>query len=288
MGRHSNKVREALKELKSNTTNTSEENLVVLARQKAGESLDIDISSKFKSVTERKIAKDLLQKYLNDYAIETISERNTLQEIIYLEVLQIRLQEKLNDFYEKDSKALPLNVIEIVHKNSDAIIRLKTTLGLNKSKDKKNAYDVLEHLQRRFKIWLEQNQASRTIKCPHCSKFIFLKMRTEAWEAQKHPFFRDNMIYNKALFAKFGQNVMIDKDFIASVLEVSQDYADWVVNKVKQQEQQDLTLKESTSDGTEEKAGEETSKETEVKPIVIEESQNNEQQTNSTEENPSI
>ena len=256
MGRYSDKVRKQLVELRKAHPGKTDQELLDIARHKAGETADpkYDISSKFKSASERKIANSLLQKYLNDYAIETISERNTLTEIIYLEVLQIRLQEKLNELYDNENKALPLNYIDTVHKNSDAIVRLKTTLGLNKSKDKKSAYDVLQHLNKRFKVWREQNQASRTIKCPYCSKFVFLKMRTEAWEALKHPFFRDNMIYNKHLFKHFGKKIEIDRDFVAGVLETSPDYVDWLQTKTRQQDQTDKILDKEPNEQNESEA----------------------------------
>jgi len=213
---------------------------------------DINIAAKFKDIGEQQMAQDLLGKYLRDYAIESISDKNILQEIIYLEVVQLRLQEKLNDMYEKEAKVLPLNIIDTIHKNSDAIVKLKNTLGLNKSRDKLNTYDVLDHLKRRFKVWRENNQASRTVKCPYCWKFILLKMRTDAWETQGHPFFKDNMVYNKHLFAHLGQTVNIDRNFIAGVLETSPDYVEWVINKVQQPEGVPTNGSEEKGQGKEE------------------------------------
>lgn len=192
---------------------------------------DIDICEKFSKKEERKFAKGLLDKYLADYTIETISDKNTLKDIIYLEVLQTRLEDKLNQFFDEDLKAIPLDLIELLHKNTDAISKLKATLGLNKGKDKQNSFDALEHLKKRFKKWRDNNQASRTLKCPYCTKFILLKISTEAWEAMKHPFFKDTVIYNEHLFAHLNEQVVIDRDFIAKVLTVSPDYVDFIINK---------------------------------------------------------
>ncbi len=213
--------------------NKPEAELMAIAKHKVEQDeADIDIVGKFKNLAEKKIAKSLQNKYLEDYEIETVSDKNTLKEVIYLEVIQNRLQEKLNDFYETDNKAVPFNLIEIIHKNSDAIIRLKNTLGLNRSKEKRSSYDVLEHLKKRFKKWLFENQASRTLSCPHCGKMILLKIRTAIWEAQKHPFFRDKVLYNKHLMHMLHTG-QITRDDVGKVLEQSPDMCDWIIDKIE-------------------------------------------------------
>ena len=211
----------------------------ILARAEANlRKKSLDISKLFVDPEEASKARELLDKYLTDYSIETISDKNTLQEVIYLEVIQARLQAKMNEFYNADTKAVPTNVLEVIHKNSDAIIRLKNTLGLNRGKEKREAYDVLQHLIRRADKWRDENQGSRTLKCPKCSQFILLKIRTQAWEAQGHPFYKDTMLYNKALFEKYyGQTVVVNDKFIAEVLEVSEDFPAWVKQKSRPQEE---------------------------------------------------
>lgn len=195
--------------------------------------IDSDLAVKFSDRTERRMAQDLLGRYLADYQIESVSERNTLQEIIYLEVLQLRLQEKLNQQYSTETKFLPFDIIGVIHKNSEMISKLKSTLGLNKSKEKVVGYDAFTHMQKRWRKWREENQAGRSLKCPHCQQWILLKMRMEAWESQQHPFFRDNTIYNKVLFANLGKTIEITRDFIAKVLDFSPDYVDWMIAKSK-------------------------------------------------------
>ena len=192
-----------------------------------------DQEERFSDEAERQIATALLAKYKSDYVIESIAELNTLNEIIYFEVVQIRLQTTMNELH-KELKATNYDVLDILHKNSEIILKLKNSLGLAKNKDEKRGYDAFADLKDRYKIWLDSNQAARTLKCPHCQQFMLLKMRTAAWEAQKHPYFKDNLIYNKYLFDKLGKTIEIDKHFIASVLETSSDYITWVIQKVNQ------------------------------------------------------
>jgi hypothetical protein len=212
---------------------TPDEELWAIARQRAREEVQAKgLVSKFKSASEKAQARSLLKRYLEDYSIETVSDRNTLKEVIYLEVVQTRLQDKLNEFHERDSKAIPIQLVEIIHKNSKIIIELKNALGLNKAKEKKSSYDAFDHLKKRFKKWREENQASRTLICPHCAKMVLLKIRTDIWEAQKHPFFKDKILYNKYLMELYRSN-KISKEDVARVLECSPDYIDWLIDKIE-------------------------------------------------------
>lgn len=211
------------------------------------------IVDRFRLKDERKLAKVLLEKYLRDYDIESISDCNTLEEIIFLEVIQLRLQDKMNEEYAGDVKAVPFDTLDVLHKNSEAITDLKATLGLNKT-GKGSSYDAFESVKKRFKVWRSQNQGSRTMKCPHCLKPMLLKIRTEAWEAQEHPFFEDTILYNKALFGQLGNKILIDRDFIASVLNVSPDYVDFILTKVKPQPRKESNGSEEIQTEVQEKA----------------------------------
>ncbi len=222
----------------------------LLEKEKSG----VDMVSMFTNRKEIKRARILLEKYLEDYTIESISDKNTLKEVIYLEIVQQRLQEKLNEYYDKDSKAVPIQLVETIHKNSEAILKLKTSLGLNREKEQRSSVDILSIMKVRFKPWLRQNQASRTLLCPHegCGQMIMLKIRTEEWEAQKHPFFKDRILGNVHL-VKLYQNRIITKEDVAKILEASDDYVDWLIDKW-QLEEKPANLKEEGNDSEESSA----------------------------------
>lgn len=193
---------------------------------------EIDIASKFTDKNDRKQAKSLLSRYLHDFIIESVSDINTLKEIIYLEIVQFHLHDKLSDMYSSDTKIMNFSTLDIIHKNSDAILKLKATLGLKKEQERLDDYSSLELLKKRFKRWGEENQGSRYLKCPHCIKPILLKIRTEAWEALKHPFFQDNFLCNKHLLAHLGKTVEIDANFIAKVFNTSPNYITWMLARM--------------------------------------------------------
>jgi len=209
----------------------SEKDLWEVARWRVFED-EMQVVSRFKDKPSRVLAKKLLRNYFDDYSIESIADKNTLQELIYLEVVQARFQERLEQHYEEDSKAIPISLLNTIHENSEIITKLKDTLGLNRQKNlDKSPYDVLQHLLKRGKKWREENQASRTLKCPHCSEMILLKIKTDIWEAQGHPFFKDRVLYNKHL-VKLYKAGKITKDDFAKVLETSVFYVDWLLEKI--------------------------------------------------------
>ena len=208
--------------------------LQALADEEKSQLADIDLLTKFKSGSEKRLAKTLLGKYLREFSIENVSDKNTLAQVIYLEVTNLRIQEKLNEIYSRDAKAIPQDLIKTMNDNNDTVIKLKNMLGLSKPKEKKDTYTALEDYKERHRLWRENNQATRHIKCPYpeCNKFIWLKVRTEAWEAQQHPFFKDTFLYNKHLMDNLGKKVTIDMKFIAAVFGTSTNYVEKLLSKI--------------------------------------------------------
>ena len=216
--------------------NKTDEELKVIAEAKDSEAEkfldDMDVVSLFTNITEQKAAKVLLSKYLQDYELETISDKNILKQLIYLEVFQARLQTSAEE-YQKERKAVPLQILDSIHKNVDKIILLKEKLGLTKdakSASQSDAFKALEIIEHKAKVWRENNQATRRRVCPYCSKIVLWKIRPEAWEAQKHPFFKDRILHNTHIVKLFKEN-KLSKEDVAAIFECSTDYIEWLINR---------------------------------------------------------
>lgn len=193
---------------------------------------EINIESYFPDKKEQKAGKELLKKYLQDYSIETVSDRNTLCQLIYLEVLNLRLQRALNSA-QKDTNTISMPLVDTMHKNIKELTSLKEKLGITGNKKNEQVQDGFSYLQiikKKYKKWLEENQGSRTLWCPHCSKATLLKIKTDVWEAQKHPFFKDRILGNTHLIDLYKQG-KVDRSDVAKIFEVSNDYVDWLVQK---------------------------------------------------------
>lgn len=192
-----------------------------------------EVNRMFNSKDEIKYAKELLIKYLEDYQIESISDRNLLKQLVYLETIQfLRLQRAIND-YDETANGIPVQILDTFHRNLNKITELREKLGLNKDKEEKeDDYSALKKLQHKFKVWAQNNPLSRTICCPHCKKLILLKLRTDKYDAIKHPFFKDRFICNEHLLKMYLEN-RISKEDVALVLQTSTDYIDWILERVK-------------------------------------------------------
>ena len=215
-----NKSREELHEIATK---------LLLAKERES---DINIDSIFISKDEKKQAQVLLKKYLEDYTIETISDKNTLKQLIYLEILNYRLQTSLNDIHA-NTAGTPKDLVKTVHENIMQITTLKDKLGLTRQKEQLNSrdgYGYLVLLQKKYKKWLEENQASRYMTCPHCGKSILMKIKIDKYDAQKHPFFKDRILGNTHLI-KLYEEQKLSKDDLSKIFETSLDYIDWLISK---------------------------------------------------------
>jgi DNA-directed RNA polymerase subunit RPC12/RpoP len=193
--------------------------------------LKLGVDGLFTDKEEIKLAKELEKKYLSEYTIESVSDKNLLYYLIYLEVLHTaKLQKAANEFTASNEN-LPTWLLDSIHKNINQIIEIKDKLGLTKKEEVANdAYKSLEMLRKKFKLWCENNQASRTLVCPHCSQMVMLKIRTTQWEAQKHPFFKDRLLGNEHLIRLYKQGKLTKED-VANVLGTSSQYTDWLITK---------------------------------------------------------
>ena len=202
---------------------------------------DIEIASLFSDKKEILLGKKLLSKYLKDYTPTSVSDKNNLRHLIYLEMLQVRLQDKMN-VVNATSNAIPLQMIDSIHKNLREINDLKLKLGLvgiKREEVRSDAYKAWELLKDKFKRWREENQGSRSLVCPYCGKMVILKIRMEMWEAGKHPYFKDRILANKHLVKLYNEG-KVDRADVAAILECSEHYIDWLIDKWAKIEDKDV------------------------------------------------
>lgn len=187
---------------------------------------------------EKVKAKKAFDEYCARYHIEAYSDYQMLEELIYREVLQGRLRDKADAIEAKNEKEkkeekVPRNLVETMNENFNQIMSIKEKLGMFENKQGKDGFDYIQKLKEKFKKWCEENQGSRSLVCPHCSKMILLKIRTEAWEAQKHPFFKDKLLANRKLWQLYKEGKITKQD-IAEILGCSDRYVDWLEKKIFQ------------------------------------------------------
>ena len=176
--------------------------------------------------------------YRSHYHVEAYSDMQMLEELIYREILQERLKhkiEQLEEKYKKEEKeySVPRHVVETMNENFEQVLSIKEKLGMFTNKEGDDSFKYIQQLKEKFKIWCSENTGSRTLVCPHCSKIVLLRIRTDIWEAQQHPMFKDKTLYNQHLIDMYLTG-KINAEDVAKVLGTSPKYCEWLIEKFHQ------------------------------------------------------
>jgi hypothetical protein len=209
----------------------------IISKSKTKKEEEYNLDLMFSDTEQKDLAQELLKKYLKEYDIESVSDKNLLKQLIHLEIYHFKLQKKINNFSLEDGyKSYQLkDLTEALHKNLEQILKLKEKLGLltNRKEVSSDAFKAIELLKKKFRVWLDNNQASRFLICPWCSKEILLRIKTDAWESQKFPYFKDRLLGNDHLVKLYKMGKLTKED-VALILGTSSDYTDWLIEKWKE------------------------------------------------------
>ena len=192
---------------------------------------------------EKRWANNQFNSYRDRYHIDNFSDLEILSELVFREALQQRSKKKIEKYGEKakgkkegavtkkeTNTVIPQHLLSFLDENLERILTLKEKLGLFSDKTT-DPFQHIQTLKKKFKKWMSENQGSRTLICPHCSNMVMLKIRTDKYEAQKHPFFVDKILANKHLW-KMYKDGTITKEDVAKVLGTSDMYINWLEERI--------------------------------------------------------
>ena len=225
------KIKNMLRGQKQNK-GKSEEELDLLTKEKI-EKDEILGSLTFCLETERDFASNLLGKYLTESAIESFTDRDTLRQLIDLEIIVERIKALLNIEYDKANKAIPLQMLDQLTSLNNQIMDLKERLGLTQKKEDKNdTVKVIDNMLIRFHKWVNkpENRSNYEFQCPKCSEIFLVRRRLdkEKDEVKGHPWFIDGgILFNKAIFEDLDLG-KISEDQAARYLNATLDYIKWI------------------------------------------------------------
>ena len=199
------------------------------------------------STKEKNKALALFNEYKKRHHIERFSDLGILEELCFSEILQERYKgmiSKIERLSKKDvvktgtvkpqEIKIPEYILDFLNANLQKILTLKEKLGLFEEKKEDDPFKYIQRLKKKFQLWEQENQASRQVTCPFCSKIFFLHIRTDKYQASKSGFFEDKILKNEWLFKllKAGKITKLD---VAKVLlgkdVTSTDYVDWISDK---------------------------------------------------------
>jgi hypothetical protein len=193
--------------------------------------------------TEFKHGKEKFEEYTSIYHITQFSDLQLLEDLVFYEIASERMkvniedkkseQEKKNKTLPEKEYSIPTYIHTALNSNLEQILILKEKLGLLTKQDSNDSFSYLQLLKEKFKIWCSENTGSRTLICPHCSKIVLLRIRTDIWETQQHPMFKDKTLYNQHLIDMYLAG-KIDANDVAKVLGTSPKYTEWLIEKFHQ------------------------------------------------------
>lgn len=214
----------------------SKEELLRIAKKKANEEL-ADIDNLVTDIKEKKLAKKLLNKYLDDFDINNVSDRNDLNVLIFLEIVHVRLLTLLNDKAADADGAVPLHTLDAVHKNVEKMSELKTKLGLTSGKGEQDPLKVLDELKESAYTYITdpENRDRFEMKCPTCGEITLLWRETKDFKIVKHPLIlRGTTLYNKGLFDLVRKKKITAKELSDAFEVISEDYVNWCIEHIKE------------------------------------------------------
>jgi len=180
---------------------------------------------------EKKLAKKLFDDYRKHYSIDTLSDLQLLESLVYREIIQVRYKKKIEDISKSETvkakNIIPNALLEYLDGNLAQILILKEKLGLFSKNKEKDPYEYLTQLEHKFKKHRQENAGDYTIPCPFCSKMIFLMFKVKDYEAKKHPFFKGKFLTNDYLWKLYKEEKISAKD-LAKVFQTSTDYITWL------------------------------------------------------------
>jgi len=184
------------------------------------------------TTAEKRWGKQRFEDYQQIYPhLYKLSDLQLLEELVFLEALQERYKKRVrklgknkkDDEEEHVTKALQMQMKE----GLDQIVSLKEKLRMFESKEKLDAYRDFQDIFEKFKVWRKNNQGSRKVTCPFCSKVFFLMIRTDKYDAKKFPMFQDKLLCNEEMH-RWWKDGKISTEEYAKALGTSLDFPDWL------------------------------------------------------------
>jgi len=139
------------------------------AYQPKMEIIDNEVGS-WLSQDEADKAQELYNGYLKGRNITNFSDLVLLKTLVNYDIQSMRIQRIINDHLKKsndDAKGVfvPTKELNMLNEINEQILSLKKTLGLSDEKKTNDPLEYVNILKKKFKVWRENNQGTRTLTC---------------------------------------------------------------------------------------------------------------------------
>lgn len=180
---------------------------------------------------EQKKAIQLYERYVTEHSFESLAEKSTLVNLVYLEILNDRIKLFIKQEGEEKKGAIPLRMNEQLTFNTTQIMSLKEKLGMLKNKEDESALDLINELKEKALIYYNEHAGETYIKCPECQNLFRLLMKVDGLEPAKATFFRGTTLYNVKLMELYHYKKVTLED-CAEIMGVNSKYITFIYENI--------------------------------------------------------
>lgn len=179
------------------------------------------------SEAEKQKALQLYNQYVTEHSFESLAEKSTLINLVYLEILNDRIKQFIEKEGNEKQGAIPLRMTEQLVENTNQIMTLKEKLGMMKDAESESALDLLNELREKALAYYNEHAGETYVKCPECQSLFRLLMKIDGLEPAKATFFKGTTLYNVKLMELYHyKKLTIDE--VAEILGVNHKYVTFI------------------------------------------------------------
>ena len=204
----------------------SEEELIKIIDQKQQEE---ELLNSFIGLneTEKVKALQLYDRYITEHSFESLAEKSTLVNLVYLEILNDRIKLFIEQEGKEKSGAIPIRMTEQLIENTNQIMSLKEKLGMMRDAESESSLDLKKELEEKALTYYNEHAGETYVKCPECQSLFRLLMKIDGLEPAKATFFKGTTLYNQKLMELYHYK-KITLDEMAEILGVNTKYITFI------------------------------------------------------------
>ena len=208
----------------------SEEELIKIIDQKQQEE---ELLNSFIGLneTEKVKALQLYDRYITEHSFESLAEKSTLVNLVYLEILNDRIKLFIEQEGKEKSGAIPIRMTEQLIENTNQIMSLKEKLGMMRDAESESSLDLKKELEEKALTYYNEHAGETYVKCPECQSLFRLLMKIDGLEPAKATFFKGTTLYNQKLMELYHYK-KITLDEMAEILGVNTKYIVFIYENI--------------------------------------------------------
>ena len=180
---------------------------------------------------EKKKAINLYDQYVTEHSFESLAEKSTLINLVYLEMLNDRIKLFIEQEGNDKKGAIPLKMTEQLVFNTTQIMSLKEKLGMMRDADSENALELMNELKEKALTYYNEHAGETYVKCPECQNLFRLLMKIDGLEPAKATFFRGTTLYNQKLMELYHYK-KVTLEEVAEIMGVNPKYITYIYENI--------------------------------------------------------